>query len=675
MATLAKLFVELKLKNDDLVKGLDASGSKLETMAGSFKKTGTMMTAGVTVPVVAAGTALFKLGNEADGAFDLIATKTGATGDALEALKSTTMDVFESIPTSMETAATAVADLSRLTGQSGDGLTELSKTVIELSRVTGEDLNGIVESSAQLFNNWNIAAEDQVATLDKLLFASQQTGVPVQKLSDDLTKYGPILREMGFGIDESTALLATLNKQGLDVGTTMAGLKKAFVGFAEAGITDTNAALQGVFDQIKNAPDAMSAAQIAIETFGTKAGPALSESIRSGNLEFQDLLGMMDDGVPTILDTAESTNDAAENFQLMQNKVKAAALPLATTLFQALNDLMPLFATLIGYLASGIQWFTNLPAPIQKVIGVIVLIVAALGPVLMVIGTLMPLITGLSALLPILAAAFALLLSPIGLIVIAVVALFVAWQTNLFGIRDITGQVFEAIAGYIQQLINWFSGDGFGQILGFIGEYGAKLIEFAETAIVFYLTLPLKIAEILVEVGILIADWVADVVDNISGLGDDILSGLGSGIDLLFNFGVDVIQGLVNGILSMVDDIESAMKAIFDAGFDKVKGLFGISSPSKVFAEIGVDVVRGFNIGAQNEPVNTMIPERAMPTVPGFNGGAGAATAGAGAGITLILSEGAIQVNGAGDVDAVGDAVLRRILNAADRVQMAEGVG
>lgn len=65
----------------------------------------------------------------------------------------------------------------------------------------------------------------------------------------------------------------------------------------------------------------------------------------------------------------------------------------------------------------------------------------------------------------------------------------------------------------------------------------------------------------------------------------------------LYDVGKSIVQGLINGIKSMVGSVNNAAGEIGDAVKNKVKGLLGISSPSKVFTEIGVNIGEGMSKG------------------------------------------------------------------------------
>lgn len=348
-------------------RSLDASRAKADAVAHSMR--GITVAAGA---IVGLGVGLFKIGESFDAAFDKIRVGTGATGKALAELEDDATAVFKAVPASLDTVAQAITELNRRTGDTGQGLRDLATAEIELAHITETDLNTNIEQTSKLFEQWGIAVGDQVGTLDKLFRASQSTGVSVGSLAGELVQYGPILRDMGFGLDQSIALLATLDKSGVDAGQVITGLRTAIGKFSADGVTDLGAALQDVFTQIKNAPSDVAAATIAIDTFGVKAGPGLAENIRSGRLGYSDLIDVVANGNETIHQASEDTQDFAEKMAILKHRVEAALEPLGTQLFNAVNASIPAMAKLAQGLGLIGSVFAKLPGPIKAGAGAIV---------------------------------------------------------------------------------------------------------------------------------------------------------------------------------------------------------------------------------------------------------------------------------------------------------------
>ena len=63
------------------------------------------------------------------------------------------------------------------------------------------------------------------------------------------------------------------------------------------------------------------------------------------------------------------------------------------------------------------------------------------------------------------------------------------------------------------------------------------------------------------------------------------------------NIGTNIVLGIKNGIIGAWDGLVSGVKSKVEGMVDSVKGLLGIHSPSKVFAEIGLNICRGLAEG------------------------------------------------------------------------------
>lgn len=108
-----------------------------------------------------------------------------------------------------------------------------------------------------------------------------------------------------------------------------------------------------------------------------------------------------------------------------------------------------------------------------------------------------------------------------------------------------------------------------------------------------------------------LASWTGGtIVDIIKGI-TDVFKGLSNIFKEIANgtdwgtIGQMLMEGLVNGISSFADWAWEKIKEIFSGIIDVVKGIFGIHSPSTVFAEIGGFLVQGF-LGGFTEMWNTV---------------------------------------------------------------------
>lgn len=86
----------------------------------------------------------------------------------------------------------------------------------------------------------------------------------------------------------------------------------------------------------------------------------------------------------------------------------------------------------------------------------------------------------------------------------------------------------------------------------------------------------------------------SNAVSFVRGIPGRIKGALGNAGSLLYSAGRNIIQGMVNGVKAMAGSLVSAAKGVVSGAVEGAKSLLGISSPSKVFAQIGRDTGAGF---------------------------------------------------------------------------------
>lgn len=702
MATLATLMVKLGLDDAQFGTGLDSAESRVSRFGATMMSAGKLLTATVTLPLLGLGGIALKAASDYDGALDTIQTKTGATGGALTALGDIAREVYRSIPTDIQTAADVVATLSQRTDAAGGELSQLAQAEIELARITGDQLAPLVDATTQMFEKWGISTGEQVGALDKLLRASQETGARVGTLADNLVRYAQPLSELGFSFDESIAILAQFEEAGVNVDQAMQGLKAGLARMAEEGITDATEAFTILIDRIKGAPSDMEATRMAVELFGQRAGPELAQAIRDGRLDVDDLVRVIAGGEGTILGAAAATNDYAEKLHILKNRAIDAITPLGTQLFEALNNLMPTLERGAEILATLVEKFNGLPGPAQAVIGIFIALAAVAGPLLMMV-------SGFIAILPALSAAFAILTGPIGLVVLAIAGLFVAYQTNFLGFRDGVhaglaklSDAFNAIKPKIQAVADVFS-TAFTAALPFLTE----AFEIVKEMFTSFVQNAKQVLDGLVNIirgvmqvikGIFTGDWgliktgvtnivtgIKDVVVGIitmllasiraylslyklafstawNAIKDSVGAILGkmwanliaifSGIKdtaytMMVDAGTQIGQGLIDGINAMWDSVVGFAESLASAVYDKIKSALDILSPSKKTEYLGMMLGQGLVEGMAASEGQVSRAAAGM---------AGAAMTGMGG--TNLYGGMTINVSGAGDPDAVANRIF-----------------
>ncbi|NLA45486.1 MAG: phage tail tape measure protein [Candidatus Cloacimonetes bacterium] len=385
--------------------GLDISGfnAGLEKAQGSLEKTGKKMssigkglTAGVTAPLMAIAGLSTKTALDFDEAMDSIRAGTGATGEALKGLGDTFKNVMKSVPTDVATASQAIADLNTRTGQTGEGLEKLTEQLLNVSRLTNTDINANIASTTRLFGDWSIATDKQSSTLDYLFKVSQSTGISFTSLSQKMVQFGAPLRQMGFDFDTSAALMGKWEKEGVNSELVLNSMRIALAKMAQEGVTNANEALTIMIERIQNAGSVGERNALAIEMFGSRAGPDMAAAIYEGRFAIDDLVKDLQSSSETINQATLDTMGFDERMGILKNTIGMALLPLGEQLISiAEKSLLPMLEKAINFVSGLTDKFDKLPEPLQNTILGFGGIAAAVGPALMALGGFLPMIDGI----------------------------------------------------------------------------------------------------------------------------------------------------------------------------------------------------------------------------------------------------------------------------------------
>ena len=363
---------------------LKVVGSKMQAMGDKMKAVGEKMTKYVTGPIVAIGTGSIAAWKEVDEALDTVTKKTGATGDALAEMQSQVREIATTMPVSFESAGTAIGEVNTRFGLTGDALKNLSEDFLRFAEINDTDVNTSIDTIQSAMAAFNTDTEKASQVLDLFTAAGQQTGIPIESLAESVKKNAVALQEMGFGLEDSVMFLAELDKNGVDSSVTLTGLKSALKNATKEGVP-MNEALSNIQESLKGAKTDTEAAQLATELFGTRAGTAIAEYVRNGQLDFESLGGSLEEYSGLVTQTYEETQDPLDELTTAMNEIKDIGFEIA-------EAGAPMLAEALGTIRDVVQelkdkWESLTPEQ-QEAVVQFALVAAAVGPVLMVLGGL-----------------------------------------------------------------------------------------------------------------------------------------------------------------------------------------------------------------------------------------------------------------------------------------------
>ena len=451
-------------------------GGKIQQLGKSMGRVGASMTKSLTLPIIAIGAGLVKVGLDFEKAKTTIRSGTGATGKNLDKLNKSFKKVFGTVPATMEDASTAIADLNTRTGATGEELEELTTQMLNLSRVTGTEVTPLISSMTRVFGDWDIATKNQGRSLDFLWKTSQTTGIAVDRLGKLIVDYGAPLRELGFSFEESAVMMGKFEKEGVNTEFVLGGRKQGLGRLAKAGKKPR----EEMFKLAKNIQKAGFTAenkQKSFEIFGARAGIDMGKAMEEGRLDLAALMADIDKSPETVDKAAKATLTFSERMDVLKNKAQLAIEPIGVDLVKSAEDMIPAFVDAIKKAASLLRKFSRLPKKVQANIVKFALFVVAAGPVIVILSTLTKAVYALATAFSFLAA------HPLILLLAGIALVLVAGSKLTKMINEKMGPAFDYIAASAGMILGPFG--MLGSMLQIVADNFDKIKSAAQTALDF----------------------------------------------------------------------------------------------------------------------------------------------------------------------------------------------
>jgi hypothetical protein len=399
--------------------------------------------------------------------------------------------------------------IEQLTG-SHEKAAEKMKWLLDFAKSTPFELPGLIEATVKL-GAYGIEAESVLKTLgDTASAMGKPINMAVEALADAQTGEFERMKEFGIkAVVVSEANAAQLGATAEEVGLTALSYVDKF-GKQQASIIDRNNREQitstvsaiwndkyaggmakqamGMSGMVSNIKDAMYQGTLAIMGFDTATGAFKPESLfikakdavrglldSINSIDFSVIAtkvqGHVDNTIAIVSNLVKKLSPTWDNLKSTFDST-AGIISDITDAFKDSEGGSIAFAdamnALTGALASVFAWIDEHPkiTKLAVTLGVAAVAFSAIVSVVGTVGAAISGILGAAASLELifltttttatfLGGVLAALGGPITLIIVAVAALAGAWATNMFGIRDITNDVFGTLKGLFIDLVNF----------------------------------------------------------------------------------------------------------------------------------------------------------------------------------------------------------------------------
>ena len=433
---LSKIVDQNKKEFSDLEKEAGKAGDSMEDSLKAVQSA--LAAAGIAKLVNEITEAVVEMANEFSDASAVVAKATGATGEALDDLNKSMMNVYATAKTDdLSSVAGAVGEINTRLGLQGPELDHVTSLFMDYSQITGSEVVGAVQNVTKVMKNWNVDIADTESLLDKLSAAGQMSGISVDQLSNMVVQNKATLQQLGYGLDESIALLAMFEYEGLNASSIMMGFRSAVTNFSNDG-KDASIAMQDIIEQIGSMASESEATALAIETFGSRAGAELAFAIRNGKFEIQDWINAIGSADGTLSKTADAATTLEEKWQKASNSINTA---FSSVVSPAVDGVSSAFAGIVEKIGGFLQQHPALTTALSILAGVLVAVTTAIGALLAVFAIKMAILPILTGEVTVFGVALNTAIWPITLIVAgiaALVAIAAVLINTLGGVNDET---------------------------------------------------------------------------------------------------------------------------------------------------------------------------------------------------------------------------------------------
>jgi TP901 family phage tail tape measure protein len=456
VATVANLFIRIAASSSEFEKTLKGVEAQFNKTGAKLQSVGANLTKAISLPLVAGATAAIKFSADFETAMTKTVTLAGETSASMQKMRVAVLDMSKDVgigPTKLAEALVAIES----TGFTGAQALEILKASAMGSAIgMGEaaDVGRAITAVVNAYGEANITAAQAADQLHQTVLVG---GADADTLAGELGRVVGVASSLGVSFAEVGAFIATYTKLGLSAAEATTGLSGvlntilspskeardalAGIGMSAEGLRQQvaekglGAALTGLIGKLHGNADATGALFGNVRALAGVMGTAgtQAESYRANLEKIQNSTGSLS----TAFKVWEGTT--AATWSKFTAGAQAAAIAIGDQLAPAFSRVLQAAMPLLDAVVMMVNWFSQLPQPVQTAAIGFTALVAAVGPVVYAIGSLMKAgagIIGLLRMIPSAATAagsgWALLSNPITLTAGAIGAV-------LYALKQLTG--------------------------------------------------------------------------------------------------------------------------------------------------------------------------------------------------------------------------------------------
>lgn len=512
---------------------ISEAGTALQSVGDKVSDVGKKLLP-VTGAVTVLGTAAVKTAADFDAAMSQVAAVSGATGEDLEALREKAREMGSKTKFSASEAAEAMNYMAMAGWKTSDML-EGIEGIMNLAAASGEELSTTSDIVTDALTAFGLTAKDSGHFADILAAASSNANTNVSMMGETFKYCAPIAGALGFSAEdtaEAIGLMANAGIKSSQAGTALRTIMNNLAGevkFCGENIGEVTIATTNADGSMRELSAILAECRVAFNGLTESEAASATESLVGKNA-MSGFLALMQAAPADVekLSTAISNCDgtSGQMAATMQDNLAGQMTILKSQLEELAISfgelLMPVIRDIIGWIQGLVDKLNGMDDGTRKVILTVAAFAAALGPVLIVVGKVISSVGTILTLIPKLAP----LLTGVKTAFAALNAIMLANPIML---------IITAITALVAAFIYlWNNCDGFRQ---------------------FWIDLWEKIKEVFNKIKEFITGFAKKA----------------------FEWGKDLVMGLVNGIKNCIGAVGDAVKGVAE----KIKSFLHFSVPDE----------------------------------------------------------------------------------------------
>ena len=207
-------------------------GNGLKGVGDTLSSAGSVLTKGITTPLIGAGAAAVKTTADFDSSMSKVSAVSGAVGKDFEALRSKAREMGATTKFSASDAADAMNYMAMAGWKTEDMLGGISG-IMNLAAASGEDLATTSDIVTDALTAFGKSAEDSGRLADIMAAASSNANTNVAMMGESFKYVAPVAGAMGYTMEDTALAIGLLANSGIKAGQGGTALRTMLTNLAK----------------------------------------------------------------------------------------------------------------------------------------------------------------------------------------------------------------------------------------------------------------------------------------------------------------------------------------------------------------------------------------------------------------------------------------------------------